>query len=79
MNYPSTKRFGRVLLGWALSIIFITLITVVFYFILRWKTFVVEEEESLARATIIVFAALILVILFNKFVMGNVLHYFTHI
>ena len=50
----------------------------VFYFILKWKTHV-AEEQSLQGATIIVFIALILVILFNKFVMGIVLHYFTHL
>jgi hypothetical protein len=37
-NYPSSKRFGRILLGWTLSALFIAFITVIFYFILKWKT-----------------------------------------
>ena len=38
INYPSSKRFGRILLGWTLSALFIAFITVIFYFILKWKT-----------------------------------------
>ena len=67
------------MLGWALSVLFIAAVTVLFYFILKWKTHVVEERQSVTEATIIVFIALISVILFNKFVMGYVLHHFTHL
>ena len=38
MLYSSSKRFGRIMLGWGLSIAFIAVITLLFYFILKWKT-----------------------------------------
>jgi hypothetical protein len=41
VNYPSSKRVGRILLGWTLSALFIAVITGVFYWILKWKTHVV--------------------------------------
>ena len=38
VNYPSAKRFGKILLGWTLSALFIAVITVIFYFILEKKS-----------------------------------------
>jgi hypothetical protein len=44
INYPSGKRFGRVILGWGLSVAFIAFVTVIFYFVLKWKSTIIEEE-----------------------------------
>lgn len=72
---------------------FLLLTTVVFYFLQLIKTnnlvAAIEEKEenpdsSSANtrkviATIIAWATLLGIVFFNKFVMGNVLHYFTHL
>lgn len=86
-------RIKNILLGWGLSLLFLLCITVVFYLLQLVKTNnlveAIEEEEknpdsSDAKtrkvvATIIAWATLLGIVFFNKFVMGNVLHYFTHL
>lgn len=86
-------RVKNILLGWGLSLLFLVVITAVFYLLQLVKTNnlveAIEEEEenpnsSEAKtrhvvATIIAWATLLGIVFFNKFVMGNVLHYFTHL
>jgi hypothetical protein len=82
-----------VAIGWGLSLLFLAAITVVFYLLQLAKTNLLvsaieEEEENPGSstagthktiATIIAWATLLGIVLFNKFVMGNVLHIFTHL
>lgn len=86
-------RVSKIMLGWGLSLLFLAVTTVVFYVLQLIKTnnlvAAIEEEEenpdsSTAKtqkviATIIAWATLLGIVFFNKFVMGNVLHYFTHL
>mgnify|MGYP006869349610 CR=1 FL=1 len=81
------------MLGWVLSIIFTAIITIGFYFLLVLKTknllAAISEENSdsdpstaaanYRTAVFLVFFDIILIVLFNKLVMGAVLHYFTHL
>ncbi len=73
--------------------LFLLAITVVFYFLQLIKTnnlvAAIEAKEenpnspeaatSKTIATIIAWVTLLGIVFFNKFVMGNVLHYFTHL
>ena len=79
-------------IGWGLSLLFLLAVTGIFYLLQLAKTnylvsAIDEEEEnpssSTAKthktiATIIAWATLLGIVFFNKFVMGNVLHVFTH-
>lgn len=72
--------------------LFLAIVTVAFYFIMLAKTNLFVSAIELEHhnpndpsvkskktfATIIVFVALFGVILFNKFIMGKVLHKFVH-
>ena len=92
MQY-SHDRVKNIFIGWSLSLLFLFVITVIFYFIQLVKTnhlveAIDEEEEhpdspdAAAKktiATIIAWVTLFSIVFFNKFVMGNVLHYFTHL
>jgi hypothetical protein len=89
----SPNRVKNVAIGWGLSLLFLAAITVVFYLLQLAKTNLLvsaieEEEENPGSstagthktiATIIAWATLLGIVLFNKFVMGNVLHIFTHL
>lgn len=84
-------KLKNLCIGWGLSLLFLAVITVVFYFIQLLKTNTLveaieqeEEDPSGAHgrkifATIIAWVTLLGIVFFNKFVMGNVLHYFTHL
>ena len=81
----------RILLGWGLSLGFLALTLVVFYFINMFKAnLIVGTEFDLAKnpnsavgqanttlVRIIAWSTFIGIILYNKFVMGKVLHHFT--
>lgn len=73
----------KVMTGWLLSIAFLFLILVVFYFISQWKAKLLgartEGHSNIMGATAVAWITFIGIILFNKFVMGTVLHHFTHI
>lgn len=89
----SHGRMKNILIGWGLSLLFLVVITIVFYFLQLIKTNnlveAIEEKEenpdsheAVTRkviATIIAWATLLGIVFFNKFVMGHVLHYFTHL
>jgi uncharacterized membrane protein len=66
-------------LGWGLSVLFIACATVGFYYILMEKSHFLENatDEHRGVAIFLVYLLIVLVILFNKFVMGKVLHIFT--
>ena len=86
-----TAKPLRILFGWSLSIGFLTLTLVAFYFINTFKANLIATTEfnlnknafsktALVTATwasIVAWGTFIGIILFNKFVMGKVLHYFT--
>ncbi len=92
IDEPDDVRRLLIFKGYALTFGFLAIITVVFYFILLAKTrlFIsaIEMEHhatdlSKAKhfkifATIMVYVAIFGVVLFNKFVMGRVLHSFVH-
>ena len=81
----------RILLGWGLSLGFLALTLVVFYFINMFKAnLIVGTEFDLVKnpnsavgqtnttlVRIIAWSTFIGIILYNKFVMGKVLHHFT--
>lgn len=83
----------KILRGWALSLIFLFLIFIVFYFISHFKANLLKSEEheesidpnsaaaksKMTSAAVIAWATFIGIIIFNKFVMGTVLHEFTHL
>lgn len=92
VNYPMEKRLGRRVIGWLLTIAFLAVVTVAFYFLLLAKTnnlltalkerdLGLEEasERHFTVAVALVYIALVLIVLFNKLLMGFVLHEFTHL
>lgn len=91
-NLPYQHDKGKnLLIGWGLSLIFLVIITIVFYFLQLIKTnnlvSAIEQEEENPEgasskklfATIIAWVTLLAIVFFNKFVMGRVLHSFTHL
>ena len=74
------------------TFLFLAAITIVFYFVMMAKTSLFLEALNMQEhdptnmkvecfkifATFIVFVALFGVVLFNKFIMGNVIHKFVH-
>ena len=74
-------------IGWIFTIIFLASITAIFFFTLSEKSLLIEHasesssdsshgshSSSYGVAVFIVYLAIICVILFNKFIMGMVLH-----
>ena len=87
-----TAKPLRIALGWSLSLCFLALTLVVFYLLNMFKAnYVAQSQFDLAKnaiasgrnkqtiAGIIAWSTFVGIILFNKFVMGQVLHYFTHL
>lgn len=68
INYPKYKRLLRVILGWALSIVFVAIILVPFYFLVDYKA----SSHTLGM----LIAALVIIQIFNKYVMKVFLHWF---
>ena len=70
------------LLGWALSILFLGSVTVIFYFLIRAKGQRLDQDlhqdgytdQEYEEAVAIVFVSIILIQFFNKFLMKYVLH-----
>lgn len=89
----SSHIVKNICIGWGLSILFLLAITGVFYVIQLIKSSnldsAIEEEEENPNsaaavthytiATVIAWVTLLGIVFFNKFVMGNVLHVFTHL
>jgi Mn2+/Fe2+ NRAMP family transporter len=67
-------------LGWMITSLFLLIITLIFFFILSEKSALMEHSfengngKEYFQGLMLVYAALLSVILFNKFVMGVVLH-----
>jgi hypothetical protein len=81
-----------VAIGWLLTVLFLAVVTVVFYFLLVAKTNNLlqalddqaNNDQANANADMntaiaLVYIIIILIILFNKLLMGWVLHYFAHL
>ena len=70
--------------GWLFSALFLLVVLAVFYFIQLWKSKLIHHDEAEGNKLgilipILAYGIMLLIILFNKFVMGSVLHYFTHL
>ena len=90
LKHQTNKKF-RIFVGWGLSILFLTLTLIVFYFINMFKAnlIVSAEFDVVSNATtaatqtkaimarVVAWATFIGIILYNKFVMGTVLHHLT--
>ena len=90
MKHQTNKKF-RIFVGWGLSVLFLTLTLIVFYFINMFKAnlIVSAEFDVVSNATtaatqtkaimarVVAWATFICIILYNKFVMGTVLHHLT--
>lgn len=80
------------LIGWALTVVFIAVITVGFYFLLLAKTNLMlhaiegaDDPKTLHKssdykiATFVLFLMIFLIVFFNKFILSWVLHQFAHL
>lgn len=71
-------------MGWGLTVIFLAITTVGFYFLLLLKTnnllHAIEDHDNTKYtvAVFLVFLSLLLIVFFNKLVMGWALHHFAH-
>lgn len=81
INYPDHKRVGRMIVGWLMTSLFLLTITILFFFLLSEKSTLIEHSFEAKsdtayyyEGTILVYVALVFVILFNKFIMGAILH-----
>jgi hypothetical protein len=70
------------IVGWIMTSLFLLTITFIFFFILSEKSTLIEHSFNTGsegidyfQGLILVYLALIFVILFNKFVMGAILHH----
>lgn len=79
------KRLGRKIIGWILTVVFLAITTVGFYFLLLLKTnnllqaIAEHDKKEYGIAVFLVFLALFLIVFFNKLFMGWVLHHFAHL
>ena len=71
-------------MGWGITIVFLAIITIGFYFLLLLKTnnlldaIKTHDHNEYEVAVFIVFLSLFLIVFFNKLIMGWALHHFTH-
>lgn len=87
IKYESTRKYS-ILLGWTLSILFLIVIWIVYFYLQELKSKFIESsmhsnadpDKAYAdevKAIVVALLTFFGVIMFNKFVMGNVLSYFT--
>ena len=91
--FKSNPRFHllRLLFGWFWTLVILTIVTIIFFFVLRQKgqymkdayknyskNDSIEYSAALTGAIVVVYVMLFLVILFNKIVLVESLHKFVH-
>lgn len=91
-NICEKEHLLRKVLGFSLSLLFVTCVTVGFYFLLVLKTQnlldaisqnitveLLHQDTRYKLAVFLVYLLLFLIVLFNKFILGFVLHELTHL
>lgn len=89
INMERSHQIQRIIISWILFVLMLGCLSVAFFFLLKYKSHEIELAVELGRehadpdekaslenkARVIVFCSLILIILFNKFVLAYVIHH----
>ncbi len=82
LKHRSSRKM-KIFYGWLLSLIFLFAVLFIFYFLSSYKANLLAnagtDPSKNTWAAITAWATLIGIVLFNKFIMGPVFHYFTHL
>lgn len=76
INYTNAVRVMRLAVGWLMTALLLGLVTVIFYFIFNAKSHAVNTMSS-GGATAVTILSMVLITLFNKFVISSLLHHIT--
>jgi hypothetical protein len=66
-------KLRRTIISWAIFILILGALTTGVYFLFNYKTNLVHHSDD-RDATIIVFASIFFIVIFNKFVVSEIVH-----